>query len=131
MSISLADSVTIWSVEKVTNWRNNDKQSNILMTGVKRVVAELTYATIPAIALVESVTRGIIAVIAKGIIYLLPQKFRKYAQENIYTYLAAGSIGSATFGMISLACVIQNIYKSKIDLPQLVNQAVPCFSPGS
>ena len=128
MSISPSQSVTIWGVEKITALRN-EQQSSTVITGVKRVVAELTYLAMPAIALVESVARGAIALIAKLITYILPGALGEKVHEQVYAHLAAGSIGSAAFGLISIACIFQNLYKPKIDLPDLVNQTTPCLTP--
>jgi len=130
MSVSPSQSLTIWGVEQVTALRN-EQQSSVVITGVKRVVAELTYLAMPVVALVESVARGAIALIAKLITYVLPEGLRDRFHEQVYAHLAAGSIGSAAFGMISIACVFQNLYKPKIDLPELVNQTTPCLTPNS
>jgi hypothetical protein len=120
-------SVSMYLYTKVENFRNKTEEMGTFEMYARRVVGELAYAGIALTAVIETVFRGIIAIIVSPFL-VIPEDQKNEKRgffQNVVHYNIFGAIFSGEACALALVSLVDNLYQEKIVNQNLYEQIIP------
>lgn len=108
------DSVTLWSVERLTEWRNDIfLEEDVLL--FRRVTAEFGYLGLAIVGIIETIGRFIFAGIALMILPCFDEERRQEILGNMSSLLVGNALLSFNSAISALAMLFLNPCKLILD----------------
>ena len=126
----ITDGVTPWALNHVTNMRNPSDAGNtdnkciaLAKKGGRIILAEVAYAILPLVAIVEVVVAGIIAFLATGVSYC----FKNQTVQDVVIWARESVRISGIAGVMSVAALVWNFTTEKLDMAEMCDAVCPCM----